>query len=332
MCFTIILICIFVKITKMTYQEILLSTIRKTLPKNISLNDEIAKVLDISYDAAHRRISLKSKFSIEETIQLCKFYKISMDSLFNDGKQIIVEKTKKIETLSDFKEYFETTNQVVSAFNPVETTIYYAAKDIPMNYAVSGTLYSKFKFYIWYHLLNKEEITRFEEFHFKESVLNGNDNLKLFFDNSKRIEIWNDTTINSSLQQVTYFFESGLLNFENAIQILEDLHTIIKVIEKKCESNSENYQLFYNELLILNNTALFTSKNKSVFFLPYNALGYFVTSDKKTCLEQEDYISNQLKNSKSLNLSGKKDRKIFFNRMYQKIEFHRIKIEKYIIE
>jgi hypothetical protein len=320
-----------VKIAKMKHQEILLATIRTLIPKSISLNDEIAKILDISYDAAHRRISLKSKFSIEETIQLCKHYKISMDSLFCDKNHLIMEKTKKIETLYDFKNYFETTNAIVSTINPNETTIFYAAKDIPMNYAVSGTLFSKFKFFIWYNLLNKEETSSFEQFAFEETVVNENNYLKNFFEKAKRIEIWNDTTINSSLQQVTYFFEAGLLNYQNALHIIKDINEIINEIERKCESNADNFQLYFNELLILNNTALFSSKNKSAFFLPYNALGYFVTSDKKTCKEQQDYISNQLTNSKSMNQSGKKDRKIFFNRMYQKIEFHIHKIENSIL-
>lgn len=316
----------------MTHQELLLLTIRQTIPKNISLNDEIAKVLDISYDAAHRRISLKSKFSIEETIELCKHYKISMDSLFCKKEHLIVEKTKKINTLSDFKEYFEKTNQIVTNLNPNETTVYYAAKDIPMNYVVSGTLFSKFKFFIWYTLLKKDEIARFEDFVFEERIVENNDNLKEFFKKSKRIEIWNDTTINSTLQQLIYFFEAGLINYKNALYILEDLSTIIKEIEKKCESTSDNFQLYFNELLILNNSAIFSSSEKSTFFLPYNALGYFVTSDKKVCQEQLEYMKNQLKNSKSLNLSGKKDRKIFFNRMHQKIEFHKVKIENYVIE
>ena len=319
------------KIAKMKHQEILLATIRTLLPKSISLNDEIAKILDISYDAAHRRISLKSKFSIEETIQLCKHYKISMDTLFCDKNHLIMEKTKKIETLHDFKNYFETTNAIVSTINPNETTIFYAAKDIPMNYAVSGTLFSKFKFFIWYNLLNKEETSSFEQFAFEETVFNENNYLKNFFERAKRIEIWNDTTINSSLQQVTYFFEAGLLNYPNALHIIKDIKEIITEIERKCESNADNFQLYFNELLILNNTALFSSKNKSAFFLPYNALGYFVTSDKKTCKEQQDYISNQLTNSKSMNQSGKKDRKIFFNKMYQKIEFHINKIENSIL-
>lgn len=315
----------------MKHQEVLLATIRTLIPKSISLNDEIAKILDISYDAAHRRISLKSKFSIEETIQLCKHYKISMDTLFCDKNHLIMEKTKKIETLYDFKNYFETTNAIVSTINPNETTIFYAAKDIPMNYAVSGTLFSKFKFFIWYNLLNKEETSSFEQFAFVETVVNENNYLKNFFERAKRIEIWNDTTINSSLQQVTYFFEAGLLNYPNALHIIKDIKEIITEIERKCESNADNFQLYFNELLILNNTALFSSKNKSAFFLPYNALGYFVTSDKKTCKEQQDYISNQLTNSKSMNQSGKKDRKIFFNKMYQKIEFHIHKIENSIL-
>lgn len=316
----------------MKHQEILLARIRNLMPKNISLNDEIAKILDISYDAAHRRLSMKSKFSIEETITLCKYYSISMDTLFGDKNYLLVEKTKKIETLSDFKDYFRKTNEVLSHMDTQETTIYYAAKDIPMNYTVSGTLFSKFKFFIWFNLLNKKQSSSFEKFTFEESVLNENNNLKTFFENTKRIEIWNDTTINSSLQQVNYFFEAGLLNYKNALLILKDIAEIINSIEKKCELDTLNFQLFYNELLILNNSVLFTSKEKSAFFLPYNALGYYVTSDLKTCKEQEQYITNQISNSKSLNQSGKKDRKIFFNKMHQKIEFHKQKIENYILE
>ena len=316
----------------MKHQEILLARIRNLMPKNISLNDEIAKILDISYDAAHRRVSMKSKFSIEETITLCKYYSISMDTLFGDKNYLLVEKTKKIETLSDFKDYFRKTNEVLSHMDTQETTIYYAAKDIPMNYTVSGTLFSKFKFFIWFNLLNKKQSSSFEKFTFEESVLNENNNLKTFFENTKRIEIWNDTTINSSLQQVNYFFEAGLLNYKNALLILKDIAEIINSIEKKCELDTLDFQLYYNELLILNNSALFTSKEKSAFFLPYNALGYYVTSDLKTCKEQEQYITNQISNSKSLNQSGKKDRKIFFNKMHQKIEFHKQKIENYILE
>ena len=103
-------------------------------------------------------------------------------------------------------------------------------------------------------------------------------------------------------------------------------------MEQKCEIDSPEFQMYYNELLLLNNSVLFTSKSKSLFFLPYDALGYYATRDIKACEEQREYIENQLINSKSLNKSGRKDRKIFFNRIYQKIDFYQNKIENYVIE
>ena len=47
-------------ITNMKNQEALLKSIRNKIPKSASLIEEIASVLEISYDASHRRISEKS--------------------------------------------------------------------------------------------------------------------------------------------------------------------------------------------------------------------------------------------------------------------------------
>ena len=313
-------------------QEILLKEIRQRIDNETSMNEVISKALQISYDAAHRRISMKSKFSIEETVTLCQEFGISMDQLFQQKESLIVEKTKNIQTQADFKAYFEKSKAFLSDFNPTSTTLYYSAKDIPMNYAVAGTLFSKFKFFIWFNLLTQTKATAFEEFVFDTNILNETSALKQFFEHSKRVEIWNDTTINSSFQQIYYFYESGLLHYANAKLLLEDLTKIVADLELKCQTNTPNFQLYHNELLILNNSVLFTSEQKLKFFLPYNALGYYVTSDKNACLEQKEYIANQLSNSKSLNQSGKKDQKIFFNKMRQKIDFYKTKIENYVVE
>lgn len=316
----------------MNCQEILLKEIRQILGNETSINEAISNVLQISYDAAHRRISMKSKFSIEETVTLSKEYGISMDNLFQQNDSLIVEKTKSIKTQADFKMYFEKSKEFLSNFNPVETTLYYSAKDIPMNYIVAGTLFSKFKFFIWFNLLTNKKATHFEDFVFDTSVLNETSVLKQFFENCKRVEIWNDTTINSSLQQIYYFFESGLLQYASAKLLLQDVTEIISNLEQKCQINTPDFQLYHNELLILNNSVLFSSTAKSKFFLPYNALGYYVVSDKNACIEEKEYIANQLSNSKSLNQSGKKDQKIFFNKMRQKIDFYSNKIESYVVE
>ncbi|WP_091466224.1 hypothetical protein [Flavobacterium urocaniciphilum] len=316
----------------MNYQEILLKDIRTKIDKEVSLIDEVATALSISYDAAHRRISLKSKFTIEETVLLCNYFDISMDSLFRKEDKYVLDKTKTIKSISDFKLYLEKSAQLLKDFKANNSTVYYSAKDIPLHYTIGGTLLSKFKIYVWLNILTAEQNLSFENFKIEESMLNESSQLVTVFENTNRVEIWNDTTINSALQQVFYFFEAGLLNYNNAKLIIEDIKNIILNIEKKIQNNTLNFDIYYNELLVLNNTVLFTNEKKSTFFIPHNMLSYYVTSDTKICVDEKEFIINQLKNSKSISKSGKKDQKIFFNRMYQKIDFFTNRIDNYLVE
>lgn len=315
---------------KNNYQEILF---KKVIEKknSSSLTDEIATVLNISYDAAHRRITQKSKLSIEETILLCNHYNLSMDQLFKNENKHILEKTKTIKTTSDFKDYLDKSNQLLKKFN-FNATAYYSAKDIPLHYTIGGTLLSKFKLYVWLTILNAEQDVKFENFIIEEALLNETLKLTTLFQNVKRIEIWNDTTINSSLQQVYYFYQAGLITIENAQLILKDIQNVITTIEKNTQTNSENFELFYNELLLLNNTVLFTDEKNKIFFIPHNMLSYYSTTDNRLCKEEENFLLNQIKSSKSISKSGTKDQKIFFNRMYQKIDFYQQKIANYLFE
>ena len=71
-----------------------------------SINEEIASILNISYDAAHRRVSGKSKFSIDETVALAHHFNFSLDEIFFKQDKIIVEKTIDIQSQKDFWSYF----------------------------------------------------------------------------------------------------------------------------------------------------------------------------------------------------------------------------------
>ncbi|WP_338376356.1 hypothetical protein [uncultured Flavobacterium sp.] len=316
----------------MNTQNLLLNAIRKKLGDGVSIIEEIASVLNISYDASHRRVSNKSKFSIEEAVLLCTHYDIAMDSLFKNEEKHILEKTKTIKTVADFKIYLEKSALLLSKFKSNDSTVYYSAKDIPLHYTIGGSLLSKFKIYVWLNILTSEQNISFENFKIEESMLQESSNLISIFENANRIEIWNDTTINSSLQQLYYFYEAGLLNYNNALQIIADIKKIITTIENKVQVSNSNFELFYNELLVLNNTVLCINNNNSSFFIPHNMLSYYVTNDKNICEEEKTFITNQLKNSKSISKAGKKDQKIFFNRMFQKIDFFTNKIENYLLE
>ena len=151
----------------MKNQEVLINQIRKQLSLKDSLNDVIASVLNISYDAAHRRVSGKSKFSIDEAVQLASHFNISLDGLFFQKDKIIVEKTLEINNLSDMLQYFKNSAQTIEKLSQEPGTIlYYSAKDIPLFYFMEGTIMSKFKAFVWLKLLNSE----FKDLHFENFV------------------------------------------------------------------------------------------------------------------------------------------------------------------
>lgn len=306
----------------MNNQKLLLKEIRKQL--STSLNDEIAVILNISYDAAHRRVSGKSKFSIDETLQLANHFNISLDKLFLKSDKVIVEKTIEIASLKDLLSYFKkSAEQIENLTKSEKSTLYYSAKDIPLFYFMDGTIISKFKAYVWLTLLNSDQINvSFENFVIDESFMEHTQKLKKIYENAIVKEVWNDTTINSSLQQILYFYESGLLSFKSATALYLDLKRILNLIKDKSNNVNSNFSIYYNELILLNNNMLIENKNRLTMFIPYTLLGYFITDNKESCSNVHRFFNQQIMNSKSLNQSGIKDQNLFFNRANRKIDYY----------
>ena len=315
----------------MKYQEAFLRAIRSKIPKSVSLIDEIAAVLQISYDASHRRISEKSKFSIDETIKLADHFNISLDNLFSKKEKVIVEKTIEIETLKDMLQYFKTSAEQIETLtkNP-NTILYYSAKDIPLFYFMDGTILSKFKAFVWLNLLNtNQKKVSFESFVIEESFTEYMQKLKSVYENVSVNEIWNDTTINSSLQQILYFHEAGLLSVKNANALCKDLKRIINLIQEKCNTNN-NFAIYYNELILLNNNMLIETPENLTMFVPYTLLGYFITDNEDSCKNVHQFFKQQIINSKPLGQSGIKEQNLFFNRAIRKIDYYIEKINSQV--
>lgn len=316
----------------MSNQELFLKEIRKKISSTSSLNDRIASILNCSYDAAHRRVSGKSKFSIDETLQLASYFNISLDKLFLKNDKVIVEKTIEICSLKDMLSYFKKSAESIELLVTSEkATLYYSAKDIPLFYFMDGTIISKFKAFVWLTLLNpnKSNIT-FENFVIDESFMEYTQKLKKIYEKVTVKEIWNDTTINSSLQQILYFYEAGLLNFKNATALYLDLKRILSLIKNKSNQSDSNYSIHYNELILLNNNMLIETDEKLTMFIPYTLLGYFITDNSESCKNVHHFFNQQIINSISLNQSGIKEQNLFFNRLNRKIDYYIEKLKNQV--
>lgn len=122
----------------------------------------------------------------------------------------------------------------------------------------------------------------------------------------------------SALRQVSFYSEIGLLKKSGADLILEDLKKLMEELENKTLEKT-NFQIYVNDLVILNNSILFKNEHCCSFFVPFSMFGYMMTNDKLTCEDSLSYFEHQIKNSKSLNPSETGKEKFFLIRCTSKL-------------
>lgn len=311
-------------------QDVFIKHIRHHMPEDRSIIEEVSGILNINYDAAYRRVNGKTNLSLEEAVVLARHFKISLNKLFEVGSQqtIIAEKSPKILNLEDLENYFKASHQNISQLLKLKSaSIIYSAKDIPLFYTLTDSYITRYKMYVWLKFLNEDgSMARlsFEEFlkMIPQSLLDSAFQLAETYNYINITEFWNDNTINGTLQQVLYYFESGMLSKEMALNICDDITKIITHVEEQTigqtiikSKNNAQYHLYKSDLLTMSNTVMIKTQHQKLFFSPFTVLTYFKIAHSQTCDDMDMFFTKQMKNSKLLANAGEKDRSLFFNKM-----------------
>lgn len=307
-----------------------------------SFTDEIASILDIGYDAAYRRINLKTNLTLEESIKLAKHFNISLNKLFEVGSQntILAEQSPIIENEKHLEEYFAKSIENLTPLTKLKNaSIVYSAKDIPLFYTLKDSFITRYKIYVWLKLTNKEMTKNkvsFDDFikTIPSTLLEKAFELGKTYNFINITEFWNDNTINGTLEQIIYFYESQLLSKDLALKICDDLEEIIHHVEKQTieqsiidSKNNASYNLYKSDLLTMSNIIMVKTTHKKAFFVPITVLEYLKIEHQGICDIMADFFEKQKTNSKLLVHSGEKDRTLFFNKMLKKVDNLRNQIE-----
>ncbi|WP_347172889.1 helix-turn-helix domain-containing protein [Polaribacter uvawellassae] len=302
--------------------------IKQKLPDTISFIDEIADVLNISYDAMYRRINGKTMLSFSEALKLAKHFKISLNCLYDiEDKEIFhVLKRGNTNSLEGLATYFNIVTKSAkehAKFKSLE--IFYAAKDLPLYYLPPGTLFTKFRLFVFSNVHFDEPLKstiNFKDFVVPEYLIAAANEFSNTFRKVKLTEIWNDTTMNATLYQIYYFFELNFIDKEEALELCNDIINVLKDVENeviKSSTNKSKYNLYYNKLINLNNTVYLKTEKTSSLIIPYTRLSYFRVDDEVTCKEVEAYLYKQLQYSKKISNDTNVERQLFFSSMTEKV-------------
>jgi hypothetical protein len=323
-------------------QETFIKYLKSKSKDNTSFVEEIASVLDIGYDAAYRRINLKTSLSLEESVILARHYKISLNKLFEVGKQnsIVIELSPIINNEQGLEDWLTTSFHNLFPLTKLKKAeIIYAAKDIPVFHSLKDTFLTRFKMFVWLKdvdLSLARSKVNFEDFisSIPASLMESAYKLGNVYKDINIIEIWSENTLSGSFQQVLYYMESGLLSKDHALKICDDIEDVLNHAEKQTiqqsligSKNKSTYHLYKSDLHPLNNTIMVKTPFQKIFFSPYTVLNYFKVEHQSTCDHIYEFLQKQMTNSKLLVNTGERDRALFFKKFHNKLRILRERIE-----
>ncbi|CAM1361025.1 hypothetical protein [Tenacibaculum xiamenense] len=324
----------------------LFNVIKQKLPKNVLFTEEIADVLDVSYDASYRRIKGRTSLTFKEAVKLARHYKISLNELYDlpSDNSLLINKNKFQDNIDGLIHFYKELSYYTKTFHSSDRTqVVYSAKDIPFYHVKTTNLYWKFRIYVHLNFSQNNSINNkvsFYNFNPKFAAIEEANNFRETFKLTDIVDIWSDTTIDSSLYQIFYFFRTKTLRKEEALLLCDEINSIIKEIEYNVTNmNSDNlpskkklrYTLYYSKLLNLNHTIFFKNEIKKGVLMPYGSFSHIKIEDSNICDEMDLYLQKQLQLAKKISGETEIDRKVFFTTMYEKIDQLRNEINSKIL-
>jgi hypothetical protein len=322
-------------------QSALLQKIKSSLPTHLGLAEDMADVLGVSTDSAYRRIRCETELSIDEAHLLVKKYNISMDGIFASlGDTVAFAYTKLTDDPENFKKYLQRIYGHTKQINTfADKKIIYIAETFPLFYSFFSNKLAQLKLFYWQKSVLNVPFYQGKKFEYgivPEDLVELATNAFKEYQKIPCVEVWTNETINTVLQQIEFYAESGaFLNQEDALGLVEEVRKMAKYLESCAESGrklpgdaNENFTLFCSEVVLGTNCIYIQTGGTKYAYISFNTLNSLTTNNLEFCEESEHWVKNIIKKSNMISGVSEKQRFQFFNRMHANIDNCYARIQK----
>ncbi len=311
--------------------------LKNRISGNLSPVDEIADLLNISNDSAYRRIRGEKELSLSELKTLCNHFGISVDHLLGIESGTFLFRGRLVDgQQTGIREYLTNMLTVVenARINPGVRFMLEAKDILPLHHFIIPEL-AAFKLFFWSKTLFREDQTqkKFRPEDYEGELVGLAEKVSSTYIHIDATEIWNTETLNSSLRQVNYLWQSGYLNGKpHALHLLERMGEMINHLEAEAsagekfqpgsqpQGRQDNFLMYHNDVLMGHNTIMVTGNGSSQVYLNHNIINFMGTSDKTFCEYTAKTFNNLMRKSTLISVTNEKDRSRFFNHLRQVIE------------
>lgn len=319
-------------------QEFLFQRIKELLPPHASLVDMVAETLHISSDSAYRRIRGETPLVLDEARVLCQHYKISLDQLLNvkEGSTLFQNVRIDLKNYSYEKYLTDLVKQVKYINSFIHKEVIYLTKDMPIFHNFYYQPLIAFRYFFWMKTIMQHPDFRNREFTMdciSPQIEALSRELTMSYNLAPSSEIWNTESINSAILQIEFYKDSGYFASANDIKLVYEAleETFVHLrneVEHGCkfmpgenpESKKNNFNFFYNRVILGDNTIMVVTDRVKTVFLNYDVLNYMYTRDETFTDPCYTDMQNMMKKSTLISQTGEKQRNIFFGILMNKIK------------
>ena len=319
-------------------QQQLFTEIKRKIGESSSVADEVAKLLDISTDSAYRRIRCEKTISLDELYLLCTHYRISLDQMMNVQTGSFAFQGNLLNPQTHrYDAYLSGMLNIMGYINSFkEKEFYYLGKDLPVFHYFHYKELAAFKYFFWMGTLihfpefrnKKVSIDEFpdELYELSKKSLN-------YYNQINSVELWNIESLNSTIRQIEYYIDNRMFRSnDDALKVYEATEKVFYHLEgqalsgykfdinDKEKKRMSKYSLFFNEIVILDNSMLVLLENTKMAMMPHTAINYMMTRDVSFCDNLYNYIQNLIRRSTQISEESEKERSRFFRHMYDRID------------
>lgn len=332
--------------TATTLQNILFDKIKSVIPKNTSLSEGLADLLELSTDSIYRRIRGETSLTIDEVHLLCAHYRISFDSLcINKSNTVSFAYNSLNSNEEGFEKYLHAILDHITIINKNQNKqIIYLAEDLPIFYNFYFKELSAFKMFYW--MKSMINVASYSNKKFNPSIISDEllETARSIYDlylSIPSIEIWTEGSILSLLKQIEFYWDSGhFQSKEDALLLCDQTIFLLNQIQQQAQANTKlpntkteegsraNFKLYLCEIEIGNNCIhIITGETKSVYIthLTFNKL---LTTNLDFCNDTEEWLETLIKKSVLISGASEKQRYRFFNNNLNEVNKLKERIQK----
>lgn len=319
-------------------QQQLFQLIKTRLPAEVSMADEIGKILNISSDSAYRRMRAEKQITFEELYLLCTTYRISLDQLMNIQTGSFQFQGNFVKPQSfGFDQYLTNIMHTLAYFNSFKTKeLYYSCKDMPIFHHFHFRDIAAFKWFFWLKTYMQFPEFAKKKFHFDDypdPLFELDQKVLILYNQLPSFEIWNIESMSIFFRQVEFYRDGGVFESdEDVFRLYEALGKTWDHLEAQASAGHKfihndpekkpmgEYKMYFNEVLLGDNSLLAITDGTKASVLTHTTFNYMMTRDVAFTENAYTHFQNQMKRSTLISAVSEKERGRFFRIVRERIE------------